>query len=160
MEQTDLSIPAVVGAVHGSVGVAHIGSVSMEARVFTATSRETRIPEEFCDENLGAPLTYLNDEFPSLWPYVSSTISNSLARFFVSFLPQDQRIMDVLWAFEPHLLRIWTVIDEPDLDLERKVYEAERRFLNKMDDSCDFTIMYAFGKSITDIRPTGAVSVK
>jgi hypothetical protein len=160
MEQTDLSIPAMVGAIHGQSAVIRVECVSTD-RPFIASARETKTLE-VGDLTIQVPLAYLHDEFPSLRPYVYSTVSNSLGKFFVSFLPRDARIRDVLWAFEPHfLLRVWTVVDEPDFEFEKYIYEAERRFLDKVDDvACDFTIVYAFGKPISEIRPTGAISAK
>jgi len=161
MEQTNLSIPAMVGAIHSFNAVMSVACASTEReRVLIATSQETELPEEFADLNSLGPLTYFLEEFPSLRPHVYTTVSNSLAKFFVSVLPDDKRIRDVLWAFEPHLLRIWTIVDEPDFELEKKIFDAERNFLEKMDDSCDFTVVYAFGKPIAEIRPMGAVSVK
>ncbi len=160
MEQTDLSIPAIVGAIHGQSAVMVVECVSSD-RPFIASARETKT-QEVGDLTIEVSLAYLHDEFPSLRPYVYSTVSNSLGKFFVSFLPRDARIRDVLWAFEPHLLlRVWTVIDEPDFEFEKYIYEAERSFLDKIDDvACDFSIVYAFGKPISDIRPTGAISAK
>lgn len=145
MEQTALSVSAIAKSAE---------------RVFSASARETET-QEVGDLTLHA-LAYLNDEFPSLRPHVYSNVSNSLGKFFVSFLPCDARIRDVLWAFEPPFLRIWTVIDQPDFEFEKLIYEAERRFLDKIDDdyACDFTVVYVFGKPIARIRPTGAVSVK
>lgn len=145
MEQTTLSVPARIEG-------------DSPKRAFTASVKETQT-EEVCDPSA---LAYLNDEFPSQRAYVYSSISNSLGRFFVSFLPQDRRIRDVLWAFEPPFLRIWTVIDEPDFEFEKHIYEAEKRFLDKVDDdyACDFTVIYASGRPIGQFQPTGAVSVK
>lgn len=161
MEQTDLSIPAMVGAIHGQSGVILAECVSTD-RPFIASAREIKTQQVGDLTILEVSLAYLHDEFPSLRPYVYNTVSNSLGKFFVSFLPQDARIRDVLWAFEPpFLLRVWTVVDEPDFEFEKHIYEAERSFLGKIDDvACDFTIVYAFGKLISDIRPTGAISVK
>lgn len=160
MEQTDLSIPAMVGAIHGQSAVILVECVSTD-RPFIASVRETKT-QEVGDLTIEVSLSYLHDEFPSLRPYVYSNVSNSLGKFFVSFLPRDARIRDVLWTFEPNfLLRVWTVVDEPDFEFEKHIYEAERSFLDKIDDvACDFTIVYAFGKPISDIRPTGAISVK
>jgi hypothetical protein len=159
MEQTDLSTSARVGTIYRQSVVMRVECFPTE-RTFMVSTQETKTPE-VGDLNLGVSLAYINDEFPSPRPYISSTVSNSLGKFFVSFLPQDARIRDVLWAFEPHFLRIWTVIDEPDFELEKPIYEAQRRFLDKIDDmACDFTVVYAFGKPIDDIRPMGAISVK
>jgi hypothetical protein len=136
VEQIDLSVPASIYVV-----------------------RETPTPDQVGARDVS--WTYLNDEFPSQRPYVYSTVTHSLARFFVSFLPQDKRIRDVMWAFERPVLRIWTIIDEPDFQLEQPIYEAQRRFMDKLDDvPCDFSVVYAFGKPIEEIRPTGAVSLK
>ena len=154
MEQTDLSLLATVAA------VAIHSQPSPVVRTFTASPNETRTAEAG-DLNLSMSLVYLSKEFPSQRSHVYSTVSNSLGRFFVSFLPQDTRIRDVLWGFEPPFLRIWTIMDEPDFEFERHIYAAERRFIEKLEDiACDFAVIYAFGKAVDDIRPEGAVSLK
>lgn len=149
MENETLSVPAHL---HGD----------SPKHSFRASARESKTGE-VCDLSV---MAYLNDEFPSQRAAIYSNVTNSLGRFFVSFLRADDRIRDrirdVLWAFEPPFLRIWTVVDEPDFEFEKLIYEAERRFLDKIYDdyACDFTIVYAHGRSLSELHPTGAVSVK
>lgn len=87
-------------------------------------------------------------------------MTNSLARFFVSFLPVDPRIENVYWISGGSVLRIWTIIDTPDYVLERPIYEAQLRFMDKFPDlECDFSVIYRFGKPVEEIRPEGAALV-
>lgn len=134
------------------------------AMAFVVSGRRTiaaRAPAQISDWNTDASWVYLQDEFPSQRERVYSSVSHSLGMFFVSFLPQDARIRSVLWAFESPFLRIWTVIDEPDFGFEQSIYAAERHFLDKLDDiACDFTVVYAYGKPLAEIRPEGAISLK
>jgi hypothetical protein len=161
MEHTDLSTaPAVIGAFHLNSAVILVEQ-SPVARTFMASTRETHTQSWIDDLNAEISLPYMHAEFPSLRPQVYSSISNSVGMFFVSFLPQDVRIRSVLWAFEAPFLRIWTVIDEPDFGFEQSIYEAERCFLDKLDDvACDFTVVYAFGKPLAEIRPEGSISLR
>ena len=90
----------------------------------------------------------------SILPEVSSTISDSLAKFFVSFLPPDSKIEQIYWAFEGSVLRIWTIIDNPDDVVEEPIYEAQLRFMDKFPDvDCDFTVIYRLGKPLEEISP-------
>jgi hypothetical protein len=85
---------------------------------------------------------------------LSSSDDDSLARYFLSVLPGDERIERVYWATEGAMLRVWTVIDEPDEELEGKIYDAQLRFLDHHDDRpSDFSVVYRFGRSHDDIRP-------
>lgn len=153
MEHTNFSASTFVGALHQDSAVILVEQ-SSAVRTFMASTRETHTQPEIS-------LAYMNVEFPSQRPNVYSSVSNSIGMFFISFLPRDVRIRSVLWAFEAPFLRIWTVIDEPDFGFEQSIYEAERHFLDKLDDvACDFTVVYAFGKPLADVRPEGAISLK
>lgn len=159
MDQIDLSRSVIVGAIHIG-GITYVQSSTSAGQTVTA-GRTERQSEEVLNVNVVPSLAYRYEEYPSQRPHVCSTVSHSLGAFFVSFLPKDDRIRDILWAFETPFLRIWTVLDQPDFDFERYIYEAEIRFLDKIDEfACDFSIIYACGKSIADIRPAGAISVK
>ena len=61
-----------------------------------------------------------------------STVTDSLGAFFMSLLPDDARILGVYWMFEGEVLRVWTVIDDVDFDLESPIYDAQVRFLETM----------------------------
>ena len=106
---------------------------------------------------------YLLAEFPTTWRYspnLSSTMADSVGKYFASLLPKDRRIEQICWAFEGNLLRVWTIIDRPDFDFEIPIYEAELRFMDRFRDlECDFSVIYRFGKPLDHIAPTGAAAV-
>ena len=108
-------------------------------------------------------LAYLQAEFPSEWPNlpnISSTVTHSLARFFVSKLPEDLRIERVYWAFEGTILRIWTIIDHPDYGFEKSIYEAQLRFMDTFPElECDFSVIYRLGKPLEYLKMEGATLV-
>ncbi len=103
---------------------------------------------------------YLQVEFPSeCWnfPTVSTLVTHSLERFFVEKLPRDSRIEHVYWDSEDDVLKIWTIIPEPDFELEEPIYEAQMAFMDRFPQyQCDFSVIYRFGKPLDDIRPQGA----
>jgi hypothetical protein len=108
-------------------------------------------------------IAYLRAEFPSecwYFPRVATTITHSLQQFFVNLLPKDPRIEHVFWFSEEETLKVWTVIPEPDFSLERPLYEAQASFMEAFPEyECDFSVIYRFGKAISDISPHGAYVV-
>jgi len=108
-------------------------------------------------------LAYLQTEFPSEWPRlpnISSTVTHSLAKFFLSKLPDDLRIERVYWAFEGTVLRIWTILDHPDYEFEKIIYEAQLQFMDTFPDlECDFSVIYRLGKSVENLKIEGAMLV-
>lgn len=108
-------------------------------------------------------LAYVTAEFPTEWPRlpnISSTVTHSLARFFVSKLPEDRRIERVYWAFEGAALRVWTIINQPDYEFEKSIYEAQLRFMDTFPDlECDFSVIYRLGRPLDNFELEGATTV-
>jgi hypothetical protein len=89
-------------------------------------------------------------------PTFTST-ADSLGAFFKSFLPADPRILGVYWLFEGETVRIWTAIEDADFNLERPIYDAQIRFIEKMSDlECDFSVIYRQGRDLAQLLPTDA----
>jgi hypothetical protein len=85
-------------------------------------------------------------------------VSRSLGESFVSFLRTDRRIERIYWAFELGVLRIWTILNKPDAELEASVSHAELQFMDRFPElECDFTVIYRFGKHFEDIIPAGSI---
>ncbi len=109
------------------------------------------------------PLPYLQAEFPTEWPHlpdISSTVTHSLAEFFVSKLPEDPRIERVYWALEGAVVRVWTIIDHPDYEFEQSIYEAQLGFMDAFRDlECDFSVIYRLGKPVEYFKMEGATLV-
>ena len=80
-------------------------------------------------------------------------ITQTLGDSFVSLLPLDPRIERVYWAFEGPVLRIWTIIDQPDFSLESPIYDAQLKFMDKFPElECDFSVNYRFGKTLEEVK--------
>jgi hypothetical protein len=107
---------------------------------------------------------YLQVEFPSeCWnfPKVATLVTHSLERFFVEQLPKDPRVERVYWDSEEDVLKVWTVIPEPNLELEQLIYAAQMAFIDAFPNyRCDFYVIYRFGKPADDVRPQGARVVR
>jgi hypothetical protein len=103
---------------------------------------------------------YLQVEFPSeCWnfPKVATLVTHSLERFFVEKLPHDPRDEHVYWDSEDDVLKIWTIIPEPDFELEEPIYAAQMAFMDRFPRyQCDFSVIYRFGKPLDDVSPQGA----
>ena len=131
---------------------------SVSARVFTPRFQISTVGETVVRD-----LAYLQAEFPTEWPRlpnISSTVTHSLAKFFVSKLPEDPRIERVYWAFEGAVLRIWTIIDHPDYEFEKIIYEAQLQFMDTFPElECDFSVIYRLGKPLEDFELEGATPV-
>src|SRR3990172_5461436 len=75
---------------------------SVSSRVLTPRFQISTVGETVVRD-----LAYLQAEFPTEWPRlpnICSTVTHSLAKFFVSKLPEDPRIERVYWAFEGAVL--------------------------------------------------------
>jgi hypothetical protein len=91
-------------------------------------------------------------------PDISNSVEDSLASCFARLLPSDPHIEAIYCSFEGSILRVWTVIDAPDFETERPIYEAQLRFMETFPDvECDFSVIYRFGKRLADLRPQGAM---
>lgn len=90
----------------------------------------------------------------------SKYISSAIEENFITLIPRDERIERVFWAFETHMLRIWTVIDRPDFEFEKKIYTAQLNFMDLLPEvECDFSVIYRFGKSFDNLKPTSAIQI-
>lgn len=151
------------------------GSINVEAHSLLFSTRtsgdnqrqshETTMHSGVAERQIpaGPSVKYLRLEFPSeCWdfPSVATSVTHSIQRFFLNSLPKDARIERVYWFSEDDVLKVWTVIPEPDFSLERPIYEAQILFMEKFHEyECDFSVIYRFGKSINDIEPQGAYVV-
>jgi len=106
---------------------------------------------------------YLRAESPSeFWefPHIADTVTHSLAGFFAALLPKDKRIEHVYWFSEDDVLKVWTVIPEPDFEIQEPVYQAQMDFMEKFPEyECDFSVIFRFNRPFDDVKPHGAHSV-
>jgi hypothetical protein len=102
---------------------------------------------------------YLRTEFPTeCWhfPNFTSTVDD-LVGHFVKMLPKDPRIEHVYWEPEDDVLKICTIIPEPNFELEGPIYDAQLAFIDAFPTfECDFSVIYRFGKSLDEVEPKGA----
>jgi hypothetical protein len=54
-------------------------------------------------------------------------------------------------------LRIWTVLDDTNVLVEDKVYDAQLRLMDRLDIPCDCSIIFRQGKDPTAVQPAGAL---
>ena len=131
---------------------------SLSSHVLASRSQVSPVGETAVQE-----LAFIIAEFPTEWPRlpnISSTVTHSLARFFVWRLPEDPRIERVYWAFEGSVLKIWTIINQPDFEFEKSIYETQFRFMDAFPDvECDFSVIYRLGKPLEDFELEGATPV-
>ena len=74
--------------------------------------------------------------------------------------PEDPRIERVYGALEGAAVRIWTIIDHPDYEFEKSIYEAQLRFMDASRElDCDFSVIYRLGKPIECFNMDGAMLV-
>lgn len=130
-------------------------SSSLGTSVAVALVRENRaeVTEEL------PSVEYLRTEFPSecwYFPNVTSNVDH-LLEHFIKMLPKDSRIEHVYWEPEDDVLKICTIIPEPNFELEGPIYDAQLAFMDAFPKyECDFVVIYRFGKALNDIEPKGA----
>ncbi|MBZ0168328.1 hypothetical protein MELA_02158 [Candidatus Methylomirabilis lanthanidiphila] len=91
------------------------------------------------------------------WVHDEEVVRRSLAKFFVFKLPEDQRIERVYWALEGAVVRVWTIIDRPDYEFEKSIYEAQLRFMDAFQElECDFSVIYRLGRPVEYFGMEGA----
>ena len=119
--------------------------------------------EEVTHEPVWPWFAYFLARYPTLWPcapHASSTIKDSLADYFVASLPEDQRIERVYWDFDGIILKVWTIVNVPDDEVEDPIYDAQLRFMARFPElDCDFVVIYRLGKALDDMWPAGARAV-
>ena len=149
LDKVDNSLPSTAD----SSSMVNSIAVRVRERLFHGVGGEAQVIEEM------SPVEYLRTEFPSeCWhfPNVTSTVDHLLQRF-VKMLPKDSRIEHVYWEPEDDVLKICTIIPEPDFELEAPIYDAQLAFMDAFPKyECDFSVIYRFGKALDDIEPKGA----
>jgi hypothetical protein len=105
---------------------------------------------------------YRSDEEPTQSIDSSSSlfVSSAIEDNFIRLLPDNPRIECMYWSFEHQVLRIWTVIDNPDFDFESQIYDAQLKFMDLYEEvECDFSIIYRLGKPFDALKPAVATQL-
>jgi hypothetical protein len=138
-------------------------AISASVPIVLPTARAASAQLRDAADNWEFSLQQLDTDSPDSWryqPHVSSTLTDSLPAFFASLLPADRRIERVYWIQDRLLFNVWTVIDQPDDEIETSIYDAQVRFIQMFPElECDFTVLYRFGRPEQEIRPAEALSV-
>ncbi|HXZ45062.1 MAG TPA: hypothetical protein VEH53_09545 [archaeon] len=106
---------------------------------------------------------YLKLEFPST---IASNLSDSadsdldsFERIFGAEVRKVQGIEEVYIRKDRDYYRIWTVLNEADVEIEDQIYDAQLRFIDQLDLPCDFAVIFRQGKDPSTIRPAGAYPI-
>ena len=90
----------------------------------------------------------------------TSLVSTEIEKNFYALLPRDQRIERVYWDFEHDILRIWSIVDRPNFELEKQIYAAQSKFMDIFPElECDFSVVYRFGKPHEHLKPMTAKQI-
>ena len=75
---------------------------------------------------------------------------------FAAMLPAASGVEGVYWADDRGVLRIFTVVERPDFDLEAPIYDAELRFMRRFPDlRCDFLVVARGDQPLEHVIPSG-----
>lgn len=95
-----------------------------------------------------------------LRPALHSTMTDTLGTYFKSLLDGEPGVLGIYWCYEGETVRIWTAIEDMDFSVEAGIYDAQTRFLDRMDDiECDFSVIYRQGRDLNALLPTGLLAV-
>lgn len=88
------------------------------------------------------------------------TISHSLKQLFVTRISNLAEVERVFWRTEENRVRIWTIMDEPRLDVENQIYDAQLNFMDLFPEYLfDFSVIFRQGKGREQFSPAGATEV-
>jgi len=81
----------------------------------------------------------------------------AIERYFVDMVTGVSAIERVLVRKDVDHLRIWMIVDEPDLNAEDQIYLAQLAFMDKFPEvPCDFSVVFRQGRNPDAIKLTNA----
>jgi len=81
----------------------------------------------------------------------------AIERHFMDMVSGILAIERMLVRKDPDHLRIWMMVDEPDLNAEDQIYQAQLEFMDKFPEiPCDFSVLFLQGRNPDVIRLTDA----
>ena len=88
------------------------------------------------------------------------TIDHSLVNFFVARIAGLSEVERVFWKAQHSRIRVWTVMDRPNVAIENQIYDAQLDFMDVFPEiSFDFVVIFRQGKNQEQISPEGATEV-
>lgn len=81
---------------------------------------------------------------------------DSLLRAFAGEVGKIQGVEGLYVRKDLGCLQIWTVLDDVDVSVEDKVYDAQLRLMDRLDVPCDCSIIFRQGKDPAAVQPAGA----
>lgn len=130
-------------------------------------ARKTSTQPPICVDSLRRTPTYF---FLESWPpfldhaniqeRAIDSVSHSLKNLFITKISALRQIERVFWRRAGGRIRVWTVIDTPDLEVENKIYDAQLELMDMLPDvHFDFSVIFRLGKPHAEISPEGATLV-
>lgn len=85
---------------------------------------------------------------------------NSLVNLFVSRVSNLREVERIFWKVENKRVRVWTVMNQPNLPIENQIYDAQLDLMDMFPDmSFDFAVIFRREKSPNQISPEEATQV-
>lgn len=116
--------------------------------------------------NVESAGSYLVMELVRSWTYSqwrfrdSDTQLHSLVRRFVGGVAHLPEVERVFWKVEGDRVRVWTIINQPNVYVENQIYDTQLEFMDMFPElSCDFAVIFRQGKALDQISPEGAKQV-
>jgi hypothetical protein len=92
--------------------------------------------------------------------YFRYEVTTHLYDEFVKQIKELSKVKKVFWAFEADYLRVWTVIDGPNEEVQEKIYQAELEFMDTFPKiTCDFVVLFQPNDECAVVRPQSAYQV-
>jgi len=90
----------------------------------------------------------------------ADTQFHSLVHRFVDRVSHLIEIELIFWKLEHDRICVWTIIDQPNLQVENQIYDSQLAFMDMFPElSCDFAVIFRQGKASQQVCPEGAKQV-
>jgi hypothetical protein len=87
-------------------------------------------------------------------------VSHSLKQLFVDKIRHLPDVEAIYWRESGSRVRVWTIMDEPDLDVENSIYKAELEVMDLLGDlQFDFSVIFRRGKDRKHMSPERATRI-
>jgi hypothetical protein len=88
----------------------------------------------------------------------TDTVTHSLRGLFVDRISTLPRVELVFWKRAAGRIRVWTILDEPHLETENRIYDVQLEMMDLLPDvRFDFSVIFRQGKDVRQFSPEGAI---